>query len=34
LQLRLWQDKSYAEITQIIGSNMVAVRARYGSYAI
>lgn len=29
LQLRLWQEKSYSEIAQIIGANAVAVRARY-----
>lgn len=29
LQLRLWDDKSYLEIAQIVQSNVVAVRARY-----
>jgi len=29
LRLRLWQDKSYTEIAQILASNAVAVRARY-----
>ncbi len=29
LQLRLWEDKSYHEIAQILHSNMVAIRARY-----
>ncbi|EKD79293.1 MAG: hypothetical protein ACD_41C00110G0002 [uncultured bacterium] len=29
LQLRLWQDKTYSEIAQIVQSNAVAVRARY-----
>lgn len=29
LQLRLWEDKSYREIAQILNSNMVAIRARY-----
>lgn len=29
LQLRLWQDRSYREIAQIVQSNTVAVRARY-----
>jgi RNA polymerase sigma-70 factor (ECF subfamily) len=29
LQLRLWQDKSYTDIAQIMQSNAVAIRARY-----
>lgn len=29
LQLRLWEDKSYSEIAQILNSNMVTIRARY-----
>lgn len=29
LQLRLWQDRSYREIAQIVQSNAVAVRARF-----
>lgn len=29
VQLRLWQDKSYHEIAQILHSNSIAVRARY-----
>lgn len=29
LQLRLWEDKSYHEIAQILQSNNIAVRARY-----
>ncbi|MFA5995216.1 MAG: sigma-70 family RNA polymerase sigma factor [Patescibacteria group bacterium] len=29
LTLRLWQDKTYAEISRITASNVVAVRARY-----
>lgn len=29
LQLRLWQDRSYTEIAQILASNAIAVRARY-----
>ncbi len=29
LQLRLWEDKSYVAIAQIMHSNAVAIRARY-----
>lgn len=29
LQLRLWQDRSYTEIAQTLGSNAIAIRARY-----
>lgn len=29
LQLRLWEEKDYAELALLLGSNVVAVRARY-----
>lgn len=29
LQLRLWQDRSYSEMADILNSNVVAIRARY-----